>query len=209
MNSHPSSVFSLFHLRQALTLWPWLSWLWLGKPGVLRLTFACVYLSRSKGLGHHTWLSLLLSSITAVLHICSTRRQKGLVFATEPVVHGGLHQSEIQEGWVMLLALPPIDLQMRKEAQGCGCFPGHTVNRQCLSITGIWVDWGDVCVLGCSTCSSHLSGYREGVELPSQIICAGDRSLVFLLLSASHLKFTDVGSAALLQQRLPQTANGH
>lgn len=34
------------------------------------------------------------------------------------------------------------------------------------------------------------SWHWEGVELPSQIICTGDRSLVFLLLSASHLKFT-------------------
>lgn len=82
VNSHPSSVFSLFHLRQALTLWPWLSWLC--KPGVLRLSFACVYLARNKGLGHHTWLSLLLCSITAALYICSARRQKGLVFGTEP-----------------------------------------------------------------------------------------------------------------------------
>lgn len=65
------------------------------------------------------------------------------MFGTEPVVHGGLHQSEIQEGWVVLLALPPIDLQMRKGAPAV-----WLLSKVTLLIGSTW----------------NLSGHWEGAE---------------------------------------------
>lgn len=198
VSSHPSSVFSLFHLFLPCDL---------GFPGSVNQVSSDSVLHVSTLLGTKAWATtpglasfcaqLLLRCTFAVLE---DRRVLCLVQSLWSMKDYIRVRSKRDGSCYWLCHL--LTYRWGKGPQGCGYFPGHTVNRQqsdpwtphhCLSITGIWVDWGNVA----QHAPAILVGTGKQWSMPSQIICTEDCSLVFLLLSASYLKFTDVGNAAL------------